>query len=115
MAERLEHQPGSHAPVPGHSEELNIFGTQTGRVEHVREGERLPHGRAVSRGGRSRKAASTLSRSYCRVQALQLDACIGRSELPVCLGVVLVAVVLPGGDFLDEHLLVGDPSIEALA
>jgi hypothetical protein len=39
-----EHQPGAHAPVTGHYEELNVFGSSTGRVEHVREGERLPHG-----------------------------------------------------------------------
>jgi len=41
MAERQEHQPGTHAPVTGQYEELNVFGTSTGRVEHVREGERL--------------------------------------------------------------------------
>jgi hypothetical protein len=29
--------------------------------------------------------------------------------------VVLVAAVLPGGDFLDQGRLVGDPPIEALA
>ena len=40
MAERQEHQPGTHAPVTGHYEELNVFGTPTGVVEHVREGER---------------------------------------------------------------------------
>ena len=44
MAERQEHQPGDHAPASGHYEELNVFGTQTGRIERVREGERLPHG-----------------------------------------------------------------------
>ena len=43
MAERQEHQPGTHAPLTGHYEELNIFGTPTGKVEHVRKGERLPH------------------------------------------------------------------------
>ena len=43
MAERQEHQPGTHAPVTGHYEALNVFGTPTGKVEHVREGERLPH------------------------------------------------------------------------
>jgi hypothetical protein len=36
MAERQEHQPGTHAPVTGRYEELNIFGTWTGRIEHVR-------------------------------------------------------------------------------
>jgi hypothetical protein len=44
MDERPEHQPGTRAPVTGHYEELNIFGTPTGRVEHVREGEHLPDG-----------------------------------------------------------------------
>jgi hypothetical protein len=34
---------GAQAPVIGHYEELNVFGSPTGRVEHVREGERLPH------------------------------------------------------------------------
>jgi hypothetical protein len=43
MAERNEHQPGTHAPITGHFEELNIFGSPTGKVEYVREGERLPH------------------------------------------------------------------------
>jgi len=31
MPERQEHQPGTHAPVSGHYEELNIFGTRPGR------------------------------------------------------------------------------------
>ena len=39
---REEHQPGTRAPETGHYEELNVFGSSTGRVEHVREGERLP-------------------------------------------------------------------------
>jgi hypothetical protein len=43
MAEREEHGPGTYVPVSGHYEELNIFGSPTGRVEHVRAGERLPH------------------------------------------------------------------------
>jgi hypothetical protein len=42
MAERQEHQPGTHAPSTGHYEELNVFGSPTGKVEHVQEGERLP-------------------------------------------------------------------------
>src|SRR5256884_5186189 len=33
---------------------------------------------------------------------LKFDASIFGGELPVCLGVVGIAVVLPGGDFLDE-------------
>ena len=45
---------------------------------------------------------------------LKFDASIFGGELPVGLGVVGVAVVLPGGDFLDEGLFVGDPAVEAL-
>jgi hypothetical protein len=43
MAERQEHQPGTHAPATGHYEQLNVFGTPTGKVLHVLEGEQLPH------------------------------------------------------------------------
>jgi hypothetical protein len=46
---------------------------------------------------------------------LQLDVRIGSGELPVCPGVVVVAIFLPCVDFLDQSLLVGDPPIEALA
>ena len=37
---------------------------------------------------------------------LKFDAIIFGGELPVGLGVVGIAVVLPGGDFLDEDLFV---------
>src|SRR5467141_4246758 len=49
-----------------------------------------------------------------RVQSLQLDAGVGGCELPVGFGVVLVAVVLPCGDFVGEDLLVGDAAIQTL-
>jgi hypothetical protein len=42
MAERQEYQPGSHAAATGDYEELNVFGSLTGKVEHVHEGEQLP-------------------------------------------------------------------------
>jgi hypothetical protein len=42
--EGQEHRPGAHVAATGRYEELNIFGTPTGRVEHVRQGERLPRG-----------------------------------------------------------------------
>ena len=58
--------------------------------------------------------ASTLSRSHCGVQPLQLNACVGGGELPIGLGVVVVAASLPGGDFLDQGLLVRDAPIETL-
>ena len=34
--------------------------------------------------------------------------------MPVGRGVVGIAFVLPGGDFLDEGLFVGNPAVEAL-
>jgi len=34
--------------------------------------------------------------------------------LPIGLGVVGIAVVLPCGDFLDEGLFIGNPTVEAL-
>jgi hypothetical protein len=48
------------------------------------------------------------------LQVLKFDASIFGGELPVCLGVVGIAVVLPGGDFVDEDLFVGNAAIEAL-
>src|SRR3989441_4893707 len=45
---------------------------------------------------------------------LKFDACVGGCEVPVGLGVVGVAVVFPGGDFLDEGLFVGNAAVEAL-
>ena len=34
--------------------------------------------------------------------------------MPVGLGVVCIAVVLPGGDFVDEGLFIGNAAVEAL-
>lgn len=45
---------------------------------------------------------------------LEFDTGIGRCEVPVGPGFAGVAVVLPGGDFLDEGVFVGDPAVEAL-
>jgi hypothetical protein len=45
---------------------------------------------------------------------LEFDASIFGGELPVDLGVIGVAVVLRGSDFVDEGLLVGNAAIEAL-
>ena len=45
---------------------------------------------------------------------LKFDASIFGGELPVGLGVVGIAVVRPGGDFVDEDLFVGNTAIEAL-
>src|SRR5208337_2471168 len=59
--------------------------------------------------------SSTPSRSHCGVQPLQLDAGVGRGEVPVSFGVFLVAAVLPCGDFLGQGLFVGDAPIETLA
>src|SRR5436309_8349015 len=45
---------------------------------------------------------------------LKFDASIFGGELPVGLGVVGIAVLLPGGDFLDEDLFVGNAAIEVV-
>ena len=52
--------------------------------------------------------------SDCRVEVLGFDTGIGGVELPIVLGVVGIAVVLPCGDFLDEGLFIGNPTVEAL-
>src|SRR4051794_39751188 len=59
-------------------------------------------------------SASTLSRSYLWVKPLQLDPGVGCGELPISLGMLLVADLLPGIHFLDQGLLVGDTSVETL-
>ena len=45
---------------------------------------------------------------------LEFDASIFCGELPVGFGVVGIAVVLPGSDFLGEGFFVGNAAIEAL-
>src|SRR5258708_40211231 len=62
----------------------------------------------------STEDASRPIHSDCRVEVLEFDTCVGGCEVPVCLGVVGIAVALPSGDFLDEGLLVGNPAVEAL-
>ena len=37
-----DHQPGEPAPHTGRYEELNVFGSETGNVIHVRKGDPLP-------------------------------------------------------------------------
>jgi hypothetical protein len=57
---------------------------------------------------------SALSRSYRGVEPLELDAGVCGGELPVSFGVTVVAAVCPGGDFVDQGLLVWDAAIETL-
>src|SRR5258708_2883577 len=45
---------------------------------------------------------------------LEFDASVGGGEVPVCLGVVGISVLLPGGDFVDEGLFVWNSAVEAL-
>jgi len=45
----------------------------------------------------------------------EFDASVGCCEVPVGLGVVGISFVLPGADFVDKSLLVGDAAVEALA
>src|SRR5208337_620857 len=49
-----------------------------------------------------------------RVQPFEFDAGVVSCELPIGFGVVLVSVVLPGGYFFVEGLLVGDAAAQAL-
>jgi len=42
MADDREHQPGDRASESGPYEELNVFGTPTGKVHHAQEGDQLP-------------------------------------------------------------------------
>jgi len=56
MPERQEHQPGTDAPVKGLYEELNVFGSPTGKVEHVASDCRTRHGASVGERSRSRAA-----------------------------------------------------------
>ena len=72
MSDEEDHQPGGRAPVTAHYEELNVFGSPTGTVVHVCEGDRLPAaprsftdtagwllaGEASSRTGPPRRAVS---------------------------------------------------------
>ena len=45
---------------------------------------------------------------------LEFDTSVFGGEVPICLGVTDIAVVLPGGDFVDERLFVGNAAVEAL-
>src|ERR1700693_983989 len=49
------------------------------------------------------------------VEVLEFDTGIFGCELPVGFGVAEVAITLPGGDFLDECLLVGDAAVDLRA
>ena len=49
------------------------------------------------------------------VEPLELYAGIGGGELPICFGVVFVAVVLPSSDLRLESLLVRNAAAQTLA
>jgi hypothetical protein len=40
--DQKEQHPGDRPPTAAHYKELNVFGSPTGAVAHVREGDRLP-------------------------------------------------------------------------
>ena len=46
---------------------------------------------------------------------LEFDTGIWGREVPICLGVIGIAVVFPVSDFVAESILVGDAAVEALA
>ena len=45
---------------------------------------------------------------------LEFDTCVWGCEVPIGLGVFGVSVVLPGGDFIGEGLLIGNAAVESL-
>src|SRR5271166_2653020 len=48
------------------------------------------------------------------VEVLEFDAGVGGCEAPICLGVIFISVMLPGGDLVSEDLLIGDAAVETL-
>ncbi len=44
----------------------------------------------------------------------EFDAGVWGCEMPICLGMIGIAIFFPGGDFVDESLFVRDAAIEAL-
>ena len=69
----VELSPGELAPTAGVYEELNVFGSGTGRVPDVRDGETLP---AAPRGF-SWRSLSALSVAELRERAAQFRAMAG--------------------------------------
>jgi len=55
--------------------------------------------------------ASTL---IFRVEVLEFDPGIVRGDLPIDVGFLVIAFVLPGGRFFDQRLLVGNPAGQVL-
>jgi hypothetical protein len=45
---------------------------------------------------------------------LEFDASVGSCEVPIGFGMVRIAIVLPGGDFIGDGLFVGNAAVEAL-
>jgi hypothetical protein len=54
-------------------------------------------------------------RSDCGVKVLEFDTGVRGCEVPVCFCVMGIAILLPGGDFVDEGLFVWNAPVEALA
>jgi hypothetical protein len=44
----------------------------------------------------------------------EFDAGVRGCEMPICLGMIGIAVLLPGCDFVDEDLFVRDSAVETL-
>jgi hypothetical protein len=68
MPERQEHQPGTDAPVTGLYEELNVFGSPTGKVSMCMRASdcRTRHGASV--GERSRRRAARGAGEACQLR-----------------------------------------------
>jgi hypothetical protein len=59
-------------------------------------------------------APKTFRPARATYQILEFDERGSGCEVPIGFGVVGISILLPGTDFIDERLLVGDAAIEAL-
>ena len=66
MSDQKEHQPGARAPTTANYEELNVFGSPTGAIVHVHEGDPLPAAPRSFTWRRKRKDFSLSSVSGAR-------------------------------------------------
>jgi hypothetical protein len=48
------------------------------------------------------------------IESLEFDSCQVSTELPIDFGVVLIALGLPGGDFMAQDFNIWNPAIQTL-
>lgn len=58
---------------------------------------------------------SVASSIKCRIEPFEFDASVGGGELPIDLGIELIATGLPSGDFAAQGFDFVDTAVQALA